>query len=77
MDTKAACQAWMQALRAAGCSPQMIQRLLCCWQQGQTAEELRLLEKQRDLLLEQVHKKERQIACLDYLVHQIRANKPI
>ena len=77
MDTQADCQAWAQALRAAGCGPQLIQQLLCCRRQGGKADGLRLLEKQRALLLEQVHKKERQITCLDYLVHQIRANKPI
>ena len=75
MEAQTARQA--QALRAAGCGPQLTGQLLCCWQQGDTAGELRLLEKQRALLLEQIHKKERQIACLDYLVHQIRANKPI
>lgn len=77
MDTQTARQEQTQALRAAGCGPQLIQRLLCCWQQGDTAGELRLLEKQRALLLDQVRKKERQIACLDYLVHQIQANKPV
>ena len=46
MDTQADCKAWAQALRAAGCGPQLIQQLLCCRQQGEKAEELRLLEKQ-------------------------------
>ena len=77
MDTQEHCQAWEQELRAAGRGPQLIQQLLGCRQQGEKAEELRLLEKQRALLQEQVHKKERQSTCLDYLVHQIRANKPI
>ena len=38
---------------------------------GRTQEQLRLLSAHRRLLLDAVHRCEKQITCLDYLVFQI------
>ena len=42
---------------------------------GNQKDQLRLLEKHRNLLLERVHKEEKRIDCLDYLVYQISQHK--
>ena len=47
------------------------ERCLDCARQGRTQEQLRLLSAHRRLLLDAVHRCEKQITCLDYLVFQI------
>ena len=42
---------------------------------GNQKDQLRLLEKHRKFLLERVHKEEKRIDCLDYLVYQISQHK--
>lgn len=64
----------IQNLRDAGCGKQTVEQFLRCWRTGQTQEQLRLLGEQRSRLLERVHREERRIDCLDYLVYQI--NRP-
>jgi DNA-binding transcriptional MerR regulator len=61
-------------LRDAGCGRETIEPFLRCWRMGQTQEQLRLLDQHRSRLLERVHREERRIGCLDYLVYQI--NRP-
>ena len=58
-------------LKAAGCDGTLIQEFLDCWKVGKTAEQLQLLSQKREGLLAQVHREEKQIHCLDYLVYQI------
>lgn len=61
-----------QNLRDAGCSEDAIGEFLVFQKKGQIQEQLKLLSRQRRLLLDQIHREERQIECLDYLVYQIR-----
>ena len=42
---------------------------------GKEPESLRLLKKQRSLLLDAVHREEKKIDCLDYLVYQMQKAK--
>lgn len=58
-------------LKAAGCDGSLIRDFLRCWSAGETTEQLRLLARKRGALLEQVHREEKQIHCLDYLVYRI------
>ena len=61
----------VQNLKDAGCSQETIDCCLACLDTGQKQELLKRLEKHRKGLLEKVHKGEKQIDCLDYLVFQI------
>lgn len=62
----------LQNLRDAGCDEELI-RCFCHFEaQGQTACQLRLLQQQRLRLLEQIHREEKQIDCLDYLAYHIQ-----
>lgn len=61
----------VQNLKDAGCSQATIDCCLTCLDTGQKQELLKRLEKHRKGLLEKVHKGEKQIDCLDYLVFQI------
>ncbi len=64
-------EALRQNLEDAGCDEEMVERCLDCARQGRTQEQLRLLSAHRRLLLDAVHRCEKQITCLDYLVFQI------
>lgn len=58
-------------LKAAGVDGALLQEFLDCWKAGKTKEQLRLLAQKREGLLERVHREDKQIQCLDYLVYQI------
>lgn len=62
-------------LNAAGFDESLAQEFVDCWKAGRTVEQLRLLAQQRAGLLEQVHREEKQIHCLDYLVYQLRKDE--
>ena len=64
-------EALRQNLEDAGCDEETVERCLDCARQGRTQEQLRLLSAHRRLLLDAVHRCEKQITCLDYLVFQI------
>ncbi|MCI9458106.1 MAG: hypothetical protein HFE44_14240 [Oscillospiraceae bacterium] len=61
----------IQNLRDAGCDEKTIAAYLDCIMNGRETESLRLLKKQRSLLLDAVHREERKIDCLDYLMYQM------
>ncbi len=61
----------IQNLRDAGCDEKTIAAYLDCIMNGRETESLRLLKKQRSLLLDAVHREERKIDCLDYLIYQM------
>lgn len=63
-----------QNLKDAGCGPKVIERFLEELDAGAVGEQLALLSQQRRALLDKVHREERKIDCLDYLVYQIRQN---
>lgn len=62
----------IQNLEDAGCETEMIQDFMGWFDKGQQAKQLELLEHQRECLLGRVHKDERRISCLDYLIYQIQ-----
>lgn len=65
-------EAVVQNLKDAGCSPDTIKDFLLYLDGNKKEEQLALLEKHRNELLNVVHKEEKKIYCLDYLVYQIK-----
>ena len=70
-------EAVIQNLEDAGCEPEMIRDFLGWFDKGQQKKQLELLEHQREDLLGRVHKEEKRISCLDYLIYQIQGNQTI
>lgn len=64
-------QALLDNLEDAGCDPELAQRFLVLERSGQYQEQLNLLSGRRRHLLECLHREQRRIDCLDYLVYQI------
>lgn len=57
-----------QNLQDAGFSPRAAAGFMDCWQAGDRRQQL--------CLLESIHKQERQISCLDYLVYCLGRCEP-
>ena len=68
-------EAIIQILQDAGCDGKTIAAFLEGMREGREAESLRLLKKQRSLLLEAVHREEEKISRLDYLLYQMKKAK--
>ena len=75
MDYMENTQAVIQNLKDAGCDDETVTCFLNMTERRKWQGQLKLLEKQRRSLLEQVHKNEKQIDCLDYLVFQMKKRK--
>ena len=58
-------------LKDAGCNAKFAEHFLVLERSGQYREQLQLLADHRRKLLECLHKEERRIDCLDYLVYQM------
>lgn len=71
MSRDASIQVIIQNLEDAGCDSETVEEFLALEEQGKTEEQLKLLARQRQRLLDQVHKEERCIYCLDYLTRQL------
>lgn len=56
----------------AGCDGDTVKQFMELVKAGEQQGQLKLLEKHRSILLDQVHKNEKQIDCLDYLLYQMR-----
>ena len=65
----------IQNLKDAGCEANQIESFLQELKKGDSKGQLDLLAQHRKILLNRVHKEERRIDCLDYLVYQIRQYK--
>lgn len=59
-------------MKDAGCSEDTIQRFLLCYQADDIKGELKVLSNHRQALLDELHKGQKEIDCLDYLVYQIK-----
>ena len=68
-------EAILQNLKDAGCDPSAIAQFFNHLYKGEADSLMRLLTGHREELLNQIHKDERRIDCLDYLIHQIKQNK--
>lgn len=61
----------IQNLKDAGCNQKIIDYCLICLNERKKEKLLKQLQEHREVLLNKVHKVEKQISCLDYLVFQI------
>lgn len=68
-------EAIAQNLEDAGCCIDTIEVFMNYYDTGNVNAQLALLERQRNQLLSRVHKEERHICCLDYLVYQIKSRE--
>ena len=75
MDSKMTVKDLILNLKAAGFEGDMIEKYLSCWKDGKIKEQLKLLSEKRASILDHVHREEKQIDCLDYLVYQIGKGK--
>ena len=66
MEGKMNVQDLVLNLEAAGFEADGIEEYLAC-----IKEQLTLLSRQRAVILDRLHREEKQIDCLDYLVYQI------
>ncbi|MCI8633509.1 MAG: hypothetical protein HFE64_08555 [Lachnospiraceae bacterium] len=62
-------RAILQNLEDAGCSKEMMQAFMQELREGQLREGLEKLSLHRRFLLEGIHREQKQIECLDYLVY--------
>ena len=62
-------QGLLENLEDAGCGPEFAERFLAL------REQLRLLSGHRRHLLDCLHREERRIDCLDYLVYQLEKRR--
>lgn len=61
----------LQNLKDANCDADLISKFFSLEKTGNAAEQLRLLSTHRTNLLHELHKNQKQIDCLDYLVFNI------
>lgn len=62
-------------LDAAGLDPKAAAYYLSLQKAGKASEQLALLSAKRESILENIHKEEKQICCLDYLVYRMRKDE--
>lgn len=68
-------QSLIENLKDAGCNEACVNRFLALERDGKTEEIFALLAQQRDRLLEKVHREEKRIYCLDYLVYRLHSQQ--
>jgi len=62
----------IQNLKDAGCSPKLREAYLDYGERGCDKMQLCLLAKQRAILLDKIHREQKKLDCLDYLVYQLK-----
>lgn len=62
----------IQNMKDAGCSDDTISCFLRCYQTSDTKGELKVLAQHRQYLLDELHGRQKEIDCLDYLIYQIQ-----
>lgn len=65
----------VQNLKDAGCSEKTISDFLEDMTQEKLPDGLRLLQRHRRVLLDELHREQRRIDCLDYLVFLLEKQK--
>ncbi len=68
-------QLLLRNLQDAGCGETDIQRYFKLREEGREQEQLRFLSAHRVKLLDQVHKSQEKLDCLDYLIYSMKNNK--
>ena len=60
-----------QNLKDAGCNAEIIKDFFSCEDEKRVDRQKALLEEYRKMLLKRIHKEEKKISCLDYLIFQL------
>lgn len=68
-------EAIIQNLKDAGCDSDTIEKFMADLQQGKKSSGLKRLAVHRKKLLESLHREQKCIDCLDYLVYQMNETK--
>ena len=64
-----------QNLKDAGCSEKLINECMTCYNDGTLSLKLSELNAFRRTVLNETRIKQKQIDCLDYLLHKIQSNE--
>lgn len=67
-------EAIVQNLKDAGCNQDTIERIMTDFRTGEEASGLKQLAAHRKTLLDSIHREQKCIDCLDYLVYQMQRN---
>lgn len=62
----------LQDLKDAGCTDEMIEKFMALQDSDDEEQQIRLLSGHRKHLLEKLHREEKRIDCLDYLIYQMK-----
>lgn len=66
----------LQNLKDAGCTDEMVEKFMTLQNSDDAEQQIRLLSGHRKHLLEKLHREEKRIDCLDYLIyHMQKKNK--
>lgn len=77
MNSKSNEDAIIQNLKDAGCNQDIITTFIEDLKEGNIDDGMRLLAAHRRLLLEELHREQKQIDCLDYLVYKMEKKKKV
>ncbi len=61
----------LQNLKDAGCSDETVDAFMTLQEEGDYKEQIKLLSDHRKHLLDKLHRNQRRIDCLDYLIYQM------
>lgn len=65
----------LQNLKDAGCTDEMVEKFMALQDSDDEEQQIQLLSGHRRYLLEKLHRDEKRIDCLDYLLYQMQNKK--
>lgn len=65
----------LQNLKDAGCTDEMVEKFMALQDSEDEEQQIRFLSGHRKHLLEKLHREEKRIDCLDYLLYQMQNKK--
>ena len=77
MNSESNENAIIQNLKDAGCNQDMITAFINDLKEGYIDDGMKILAAHRRLLLEELHREQKQIDCLDYLVYKMKKTKKV
>lgn len=72
MSVSESSESIIQNLKDAGCDSETIEKFMADLQKGKEASSLKYLAAHRKKLLDSLHREQKCIDCLDYLVYQMK-----
>lgn len=68
-------EALIQNLEDAGCDCKMVEAFFRCLKENKREDQILLLNRHRKRLLEGIHREEKKVDCLDYLLYSIQCGQ--